>query len=82
MDRLKRLLRRLEEQTGQHYEVVTLEGGEQLRYTSEDALEALGASIDVEPTGCCQPPGRRTTLPGLLGLVAALERSRLAQGDG
>ena len=70
-------LDRLEKAARQHYEVLRLPDGREVRYTSEDALDALSAAIAQE--GHWLLPAIRqagtNSCSGLVGLIGALEAS-------
>ncbi len=74
--RIRTKLDRLEKAAHQHYEVLRLPDGTQVRYTSEDLLEALSAAIAQEGHWLL-PAIRRagTNCSGLASLVGALQSS-------
>jgi hypothetical protein len=85
MGQLMNRIRKLEEQARQHFEVLLLPDGTQVRHTSEDVLEALSATLSGQEHWLLPAIRQVDTNLGLLGLICALESSRerlLAQGDG
>jgi hypothetical protein len=74
---LRRKLSRLEKEAQQHCEVLRLPDGTQVRYASEDALEALSAAISGREHWLLPAIRQQDSKNvGLLDLICALERSR------
>ena len=76
--RIRTKLDRLEKAARQHYEVLRLPDGTQVRYTSEDVLEALSAAIAREEhwlLPAIRSQADANSCSGLVGLVGALEAS-------
>ncbi len=79
---LRGRLSRLEEQTRRHYEVLRLPDGTQVRYTSEDLLDALSAAMAQEGHWLLPSLLRADTNNlGLVGLIGALEASWARAGQ-
>jgi hypothetical protein len=73
---LKGKLGKLEQRASQHYDVLRLPDGSEVRFTGEDALEALCAAIEGREHWLLPIFRQIETTMGLPGLIRALEASR------
>lgn len=73
---LRRRLEKLEQETGGLYDTLYLPDGSQVRYTTEDLLEALSATIDRTEHWLLPILRQAPTDRGLTGLISALESSQ------
>jgi hypothetical protein len=70
---VRTMLNKLEERARQYYEVLRLPDGSEVRYTGEDALDALCALMDQEDHWLLPHLRRAGTRVGLPGLIWAME---------
>jgi len=73
---LRDKLKKLEQEVEPHYETLHLPDGTQVRYTDEDALDALSACVDEEEHWLIPHFRDAGVTAGLPGLVRALEASK------
>jgi len=74
-DKLRTRLQKIEERVAGSTEVLRLPSGDIVRFSSEDALEALGAAIDGTDHWLHRPLQQANVTSGLGGLVCALLHS-------
>ncbi len=73
---LRGKLTKLEQEVEPHYETLRSPDGTQVRYTDEEALDALGACVDEEEHWLIPHFRDAGVTAGLPGLVRALEVSK------
>ena len=82
MGMMKASLGKLEQKAQMHTYVLRLPDGEEVRYTSEDELEAFSAVMAKEEHWLVPYFLQADTSEGFPGLVRALSRARVEQGGG
>ncbi len=73
--RAKTRLKKLEREAAQHYSVLTLPDGTEIKYTSDDALSAMFAAIDETDYWLLPHIRKIDTREGFPGLIRSLMRS-------